>query len=52
MNFDVQDAHVGISIEKLLRRGIRVGSSMNSAEYYDCGTFAEYKRFVAAYSDQ
>ncbi len=43
---EVKDAHIGISIEKLLRTGVRVGSAPNTAEYFDCGTFDEYKKFL------
>jgi hypothetical protein len=43
---EVNDAHIGISIERLLREGVRVGSALNTAEYFDCGTFNEYKKFL------
>jgi hypothetical protein len=43
---EVRDAHIGISIEKLLRTGVQVGSALNTAEYFDCGTFNEYKKFL------
>ncbi len=46
MNLNISDAHIGIGIEKLLAKGEYVSGVMNQAEYYDCGTFGEYSKYI------
>lgn len=45
-NLDISDAHIGIGIEKRVTEGIFVSGVMNAAEYYDCGTFSEYSKYI------
>lgn len=43
---DKSDAHIGISIEKIRAAGQKVYGFKTEAEYFDCGTFGEYGRFL------
>lgn len=45
-DLDVSDAHVGITIERLVSNGQYVAGIRNFADYYDCGTFAEYRKYL------
>jgi ADP-glucose pyrophosphorylase len=45
-NLNVSDAHIGIGLEKLVADGEQISGVLNDAEYYDCGTFSEYKLFL------
>lgn len=45
-SLDVKDAHIGIGIEKLLSQGFYVSGLSTGAEYFDCGTFSEYLKFL------
>jgi ADP-glucose pyrophosphorylase len=47
MNLNISDAHIGIGIEKLVAEGKHVSGVVNDAEYFDCGTFNEYKLFLS-----
>ena len=46
-DLDISDAHIGIGLEKRVTEGEYVSGVMNSAEYYDCGTFTEYRLFLS-----
>jgi UTP-glucose-1-phosphate uridylyltransferase len=46
VNLNISEAHIGIGIEKLVAKGEHVSGVMNQAEYYDCGTFSEYSKFI------
>jgi hypothetical protein len=43
---DMNDQHIGISLEKWIKAGVEVGVSLSSSEYFDCGTFSEYRKFL------
>jgi hypothetical protein len=45
-NLVITDAHIGIGIEKRVAEGKYVSGVMNDAEYYDCGTFSEYSKYI------
>lgn len=46
------EAHVGISIQRWMGEGIPVSGVKNDAEYYDCGTFDEYAKYIKASSSE
>lgn len=43
---DPRTPHVGFIINPALEAGLLVGGQLMEGEYFDCGTFAEYKRCV------
>lgn len=43
---DKNDAHIGVSILRWLHEGHSVSALVTQIQYFDCGTFAEYKRFL------
>ncbi len=43
---DISDAHIGISIERVLTTRQQVFGFKTEAEYFDCGTFGEYVRYL------
>jgi hypothetical protein len=43
---NVKDAHIGITFEDWLHSGVKIFPSVNHAQYFDCGTFAEYRQFL------
>jgi len=43
---DISNSHIGIEIEKLVANGEYVAGVMSLAEYFDCGTFEEYCRYL------
>lgn len=45
---DLNDAHIGISIQKWLEEGQPVTGITIDSRYFDCGTFSEYKRFMTS----
>jgi hypothetical protein len=48
---NISDAHIGITIEKLVNQGQYVSGIMNNSEYYDCGTFNEYTKYLRRVTD-
>lgn len=42
------DAHIGISFERWVREKHLVSGLISDLSYFDCGTFPEYKRFLAS----
>ena len=44
LNFDMP--HVGYGIQKCLEEGINIDFFVTPGQYFDCGTFGEYQRFI------
>lgn len=38
-----EDSHFGISINRAIENNLNVGFELSNSNYYDCGTFVEYK---------
>jgi hypothetical protein len=43
---DILDQHIGIGLGKLVAEGREIVGVINESEYYDCGTFNEYLKFL------
>jgi hypothetical protein len=50
-DLDILDPHIGIGLEKIVAKGQFVSGVMNEAQYYDCGTFAEYSKYLTQKSN-
>ncbi len=43
---DAKDAHIGISAQKWVRRGVDFRGLTSTGIYFDCGTFSEYAKYL------
>lgn len=44
------DNHFGTTINRALEHGMKVGYIISDSEYFDCGTFYEYKNLINSFS--
>lgn len=50
LNFEMP--HTGYGIRECIKQGIPIGFKITKGEYFDCGTFSEYKRFLMVETDR
>ena len=43
---DLNDQHFGISINRGIENNLNVGYIISDSDYFDCGTFEEYKHML------